>query len=157
MVRAAQHDEAVAIQHAHQAFQAQAQQWDREFESKHAAELKNKQAAAEISKEIVAALKEGGASDEDIAQGYGYGSGRLGNLRHPLAQEALWSPGKTRWAANQMRSGRRDPIPQVQRPGVAGEPRGRIESELVNLDKALNNKQSARAAAQLVAARRRSR
>src|SRR5262249_53869221 len=105
LVRAAQYDQAVAAQHQAQAFQHQAQAWDRQFEAAHKSEFTNRQYATRVSQEIVAALKEAGASDQDIAMGYGAGQGPLGNIRTPVAQEALWAMGKQRLAQRNMREG----------------------------------------------------
>src|SRR5262249_43461338 len=127
LTRATQYDQLMAQQHAAQAYQQRAAEWDRQWEASHKSELQNKAYASKVSQEIVSLLRENGLSDQEIMEGWHQGTGRAAKIRQPLAQAAMWSHAKQRLAAKNMREGRRNPVPEVQRPGVGRAPENRAD------------------------------
>jgi hypothetical protein len=116
-------------------------------------EMKDSHVRQKVQEAAVKVLKRNGASDEDIralaVNGLSFAAQQVltDAAKLELAQEAK----------GKMNQGRRKVLPPPQRPGVAGAPRSRADAAVSAASRAMDQNPSAKNAARMLAAMRRSR
>ena len=154
-VALAQQQAQAAMQGYVQGFEALAAHHDAAFLEAHP-DMADEEVRAAAGRGCIQMLTAAGYSEAQIREGWGMGTGVLANLRDHRVQGMLldqWRSAEARKHLDTARDASRPMPPPVQRPGVGGS-RPHAEAELRALNQALNEKQSVRAAARLLAAKR---